>query len=121
MDNETIRTRYTDPAAMLAHLDTFRPLARLEYALNARETAVHPRGKFSLTADDCAAVVPVLDAAIAMLRAALAPLKAFVRAESAAGMASDEIRRDIALDPRFSTLDVGDVSLGFVDGSLRGV
>lgn len=113
--------RYTDPLAMLAHLDTFAPLRRLEAALAARETAVHPRGKFGLEAADTAAVVPVLDGMIATLRAALAPLRAFVVELDAAGMASDEIRRDVGLDPRFEGLDVGDVSLGFISGRIRGL
>ncbi len=118
---EDARHRYTNPAAMLAHLDTFAPLRRLETALACRETAVHPRGKFGLEPADTAVVVAVLDGTIVTLRAALAPLRAFVRELGEAGMASDEIRRDIGLDPRFEGLDVGDVSLGFVGGWIRGV
>ncbi len=118
---EAIRRRYTDPLAMLAHLDTFAPLRRLETALACRETAIHPRGKFGLEVADCAAVVVVLDGTIATLRAALAPLKAFVLELDAKGMASDEIRRDIGLEPRFDGLDVGDVGLWFLMGRIRGV
>lgn len=116
-----VRRRYTDPLAMLAHLDTFAPLRRLETALACRETAVHPRGKFGLEPSDTAAVVEVLEGTIVALRAALAPLRAFALELDAAGMASDEIRRDIGLEDRFDGLDVGDVSLGFVMGDIRGI
>lgn len=116
-----VRRRYTDPLAMLAHLDTFAPLRRLETALACRETAVRPFGKFGLERADTALVVPVLEGTITTLRAALAPLKTFARELDAAGMVSDEIRRDIGLDARFAHLDVGDVSLGFVMGDIRGI
>lgn len=116
-----VRRRYTDPLAMLAYLETFRPLGRLQAALSCRETAIHPRGKFGLERADTDAVIPVLEGTITTLRAALAPLRVFVTELAAAGMASDEIRRDIGLESRFDGLDVGDISLGFITGRIRGL
>ena len=116
---EMTRTRYTNATAMLRHVEAGDTvLDRLLVALQARETAVDPRGKFGLASGDTAIIVPMLDGLIVAYRAALAPVKAIVASCYAEGLASDETRNRIE-SSEFAGL-IGDRSLGYVDGSFRG-
>lgn len=102
-----VRRRYTDPAAMLAHLESLRPGRRYLEALRCRGIAVRPAGRFDLRASDTALVVPVLDAVITLCRAVLAPAGARVREMYRERLSPDEIAG--ALNAEFPDLIAGDV------------